>query len=177
VTTRWRNTILVIAMLVAYVGVGVAFELARTANVACPSDWSNVRRVSVENGRHGLGAEGPGTIGISALLDYMPHPSVPFGRSGQAHPLVALVTVSSNEEELRRTTVECIRIRHGDDVWARRPMMQPAQVSDSGAWRQAIADDGPEWRTGDTIAAEAWVTFMGRRYVFDFGAFPLQRGL
>src|SRR5688572_22450592 len=173
---RWRNTILVVVMLVVIIGVVVA--LARTANAACPSDWTNVRRVPDENGRHGLGAEGPGTIGISALLDYMPHPNVPFNRSDQSHPLVALVTVSSNETELQRTTVECIRVFHGDDVWTKRPLLYPIQTSPSTgqAWRQAIANDGPEWPTGDAIRAEAWVTFVGRQLIFDFGSFVLMKG-
>ena len=173
---RWRNTILVVVMLVVIISALVA--LSRTANEVCPSDWTNVRRVPVENGRHGLGAEGPATIGISALLDYMPKPDVPFNRSPQAHPLSAVVTVSSSEPELQRTTVECIRITHGEDAWARKPQLYPIQTSPSSgqAWRTAIAGDGPEWPTGDAIKAEAWVTFAGRRYIFDFGSFPLMRG-
>ena len=36
--------------------------------------------------------------------------------------------------------------------------------------------DGPEWRTEDAIHAEAWVTFVGRRCIFDFESFAPVRG-
>jgi hypothetical protein len=173
---QWRNTLLVIAVLVVFMSVVVAVAIIRSPSASCPPDWSDVERVPVENGRHGLGADGPGMIGLSALLDYMPHPAVPFGRSDQRHPLTAVVTVTSNEAELQRTAVDCIWITHGSSVWARKPDLYPIQTSSGASWRLAIANDGPEWPTGDPIHAEAWVRFTGHRYIFDFGTFPLTRG-
>jgi hypothetical protein len=40
----------------------------------------------------------------------------------------------------------------------------------------AVANDGPEWPSGDQISLELWASVDGRQYVFVLPPFALTRG-
>lgn len=137
----------------------------------------------------------PYRIGGQALLDYMPRGLVsPVDRllyaiRGEYHPLGITASISaSSREELGDPAFTCFRAIRGSEVWARRPTTYGTQTLSDGyppgaqpparneAWRQAVANDGPEWSDGDRIALELFVSVNGRDYVVVLPPFILMRG-
>ena len=63
-------------------------------------------------------------------------------------------------------------IRRSDGLPPGAPM--PSSVE---AWRQAVANDGPEWPDGGQISLELWLTVNGGRYIFVLPPIQLMKGL
>jgi hypothetical protein len=132
-------------------------------------------------------------VGVSALLDYMPRTietpadRLAFAMRGERHPLTVVASVSSSRDALGDPTFTCVRATRGSEVWMARPTTYGTQTSTDGyppgapspptieAWRLAVAS-GPEWRDGDQVRLELFLTVRGKRYVIAFPPFSLMRG-
>lgn len=163
----------------------------------CPSDYGDAARIQL------LGSDGDVTldgreyrVSGTALLDYMPRALVtPLDRllyqmRGERHPLGVTAGISAGSRDaLGDPEFTCFRATRGSDVWARRPTTHGTQqLSDAlppggspparnEAWRQASANDGPEWPAGERIGLELWATVNGRHYIFVVLPFELMKGL
>ena len=82
----------------------------------------------------------------------------------------------------------CVRLTHGDELWARRPTTYDVTALSDGyppgapspvpnpAGRMGARSDGPEWPAGDLIGLEVWVSVRGHHYTFVGPPFPLGKG-
>ena len=127
-------------------------------------------------------------VGASALLDYSLR-SGPWP-SPDSHPLGVVATISAvSRDALGEPVFTCVRVTRGGETWARRPVTYGTQTRADGyppgapppvpneAWRLGVANDGPEWPAGDTVALELWAAVHGRHYLFALPPFPLRKGL
>lgn len=161
-------------------------------NTLCPTDWSNASRIDLSTSSGDVVLEGrPFRVGGNALLDYMPRiVTSPFDqlRAGW-HPLTIVATISApSREALGDPAFTCFRATRGGEIWSRRPTTYATQTLADGdppgaqprarndAWRMAVANDGPEWPSGDQISLELWASVNGRHYVFVLPPFALMRG-
>lgn len=159
----------------------------------CPVDWSDASRIELGGPSADVLLDGrPYRVGGQAALDYMlrvitsPLDQLRAGR----HPLVVTASISApSREALGDPVFTCFRATRGGEVWAGRPTTHGTQTAADGyppgappparneAWRQAVANDGPEWPDGDRIGLELWASVNGRRYVFVIPPFALMKGL
>ena len=123
-------------------------------------------------------------VSASAMLDYMPHSGPPSG-----HPLSVVAHIGAiSREALGGPQFTCVRVTHGDEVWARRPTTYEVTTLADGyppgapspvpnpAGRMGARGDGPEWPAGDLIGLEVWIDVGGHHYVFVAPPFPLMKG-
>lgn len=163
----------------------------------CLVDWSDAPRVELSGSSDDVILDGrPYRVGGNALLDYglralvTPLDRLAYGVRGQHHPLTVTASISADSREaLGEPVFTCFQATRDGETWARRPTTHPTQTLADGyppgapppprneAWRQAVADDGPEWPDGGRIDLEIWASVNGRRYVFVLPPFALMRGL
>jgi hypothetical protein len=184
------------ALLLATVVGALALVIAQPWSW-CPVDWSDATRVDLVGSSTDVTVDGTVyRVGAFALLDYMPHG---FNNRfelwlyqvfhGERHPLTARASVEAiSRDALGSPEFTCFRATHGADVWARRPTTYGTQTMADGyppgapspvpneAWRQASADDGPEWPAGDLVGLEVWASIRGHHYVFVLPPFALSKG-
>ena len=171
---RW----LIVSVVLGLIAAAIAVRISETT---CPSDRTGAQRVSLANNEQvPLGDPPvPYRVHVAVLRDFglkvLP-------RLGPQHPLDAFVNVqASTPAEMEGVSVVCVRVRRGADVWSRRPRTydtttSPGQPS-AGAWRFAIAQDGPEWEVGTTVDVEVWLEIRDQRYELSLGSFTLEKGL
>jgi hypothetical protein len=174
-----------VAILVVGLG-AIALAASRIPEI-CPLDWSGAQRVDVTNPYSSADLIVNGRtfrVGGSALLDYMPRGfSGPLVRLGPApHPLNVNLSVSGpTRADLEGAAVTCVRATHGAESWSRRPqnyeIQSPQWDAPGDSWRNASAQEGPDWPAGDAIGLEAWVIIAGHRFVLVYAPFELMKGL
>lgn len=154
-------------------------------DASCPSDWSDAQRIEMTGGAAAFTLDGTRyEVSASALLDYMPHSGPPSG-----HPLSVVAHIGANSREaLGDPQFTCVRVTHGEEVWARRPSTYEVTTLADGyppgapspvpnpAGRMSARGDGPEWPAGDLIGLEVWVSVRGQHYTFVAPPFPLMKG-
>ena len=170
---------------VAAIVLAVAAIFVTRADASCPSNWGDAQRIEMTNSAASFTLEGTRyDVSASAMLDYMPHSGPPSG-----HPLSVVAHIGAiSREALGGPQFTCVRVTHGDEVWARRPTTYEVTTLADGyppgapspvpnpAGRMGARGDGPEWPAGDLIGLEVWIDVGGHHYVFVAPPFPLMKG-
>ncbi len=152
---------------------------------SCPSDWSDAQRIEMTGGAAAFTVDGTAyNMSASALLNYMPYSGPPSG-----HPLSVVAAIGAmSRDALGDAQFTCVRLTHGDELWARRPTTYEVTALADGyppgapspvpnpAGRMGARGDGPEWAAGDLIGLEVWVSIRGHHYTFVGPPFALGKG-
>lgn len=187
------RTYIVVGLAVLAI-VGSTLVLARPWSW-CPLDWSGASRIELTAKFADVTLDRQYRIGGDALLDYgsrvltTPVDQLVYRIQGERHPLTVIANISAESRDaLGQPEFTCVRATLGSATWSQRPTTHSTQTLADGyppgappphpneAWRQAVANDGPEWPAGEPIGLELWLSVRGQRYVVALPPFVLRKG-